>query len=148
MILPLKNYHLAAIAKVLNYPMNFQTGRIKNRIMSLFAPKIKAKEASRIEIIEAFCRRDADNKPIYVKNDKNQDVYDLTPENLEKYNAEHKALINEPCPVDFPESMKLDVGPFKMFINNSPIELSAIDQAIIEEVMTAIDEMAAEIKKA
>lgn len=67
--------------------------RIRNKVMNYFTPLTAAYQADRTQILEKYCKKDADQKPI-VENGK----YDFTEENEPKVREEMEALITSEIP--------------------------------------------------
>ncbi len=141
--LKLKSYHLDPLMKVINYPMAFFKGRIKNRFMAIVLSQAQALEKNRLEILTALCEKDADGKPIVEQStdEKGKPVssYKLSDENKVKWNEEFNKMMTEECVIDITPSLKTDLGPIKDIINTSPVELDNNQVMIIEEVITVLE---------
>ena len=151
MQITLKNYFLESIAKALNYPnQSFQVGRSKMRIMKLIDEKRIANNSNRVEILETLAEKDDAGKPkmkkVMVPDQKNPELppklqmqYDLTPENLAKFNDEFNIMMQEDCVLEVPESMASDLNVFKGLIANSQAkDLSDADIVILEDALEAM----------
>lgn len=132
--LKLKNYTLETLAKVVDYPMAFQRGRVKNRFMKIVIEKLQAVEKNRIEIIKELAEKDKDGEPIIEEN-----AYKLSDENKVKWQKEYQKLMSEDCIIDLVPSLKVDIGEIKSIINNSSVVLDSMQTAIIEEIVTALE---------
>ena len=142
----LKNYHLEGISKALNYPnQNFQVGRSKIRILKLLNEKSKVLETSRLEMLTALAAKDDKDKPIMkdvmVQRNPNmppqaEQQYDISGENLIKFNKEFTEMMQEDCIVEIPDSLKNDFSMFKGLLANSQAkDLTDSDIVVIEEVL-------------
>lgn len=139
--LNLKNYQLNVIGKALNYPMKFQTGRVKNQFVKLLAEKAELMEKSRIEMLKQLCEKDTDGKEIIEANN-----YKFTEKNQKKFNEEYEKLVQEVCSIDILPSLEPVISEVKQMINNSTVELQSYEVNTIEEVLKAFDEVSPSTK--
>ena len=130
----IKNYHLATFMKVLDYPMAFAKGRVKNRLMSILAQKAQALEKNRIEILNTLCDKDKDGKPVMEKGS-----FKLSDKNKKKWDEEYQKMMMEDCIIDVTPSIKSDLGPLKDIINTSTVELDTQQTVIVEEIITSLE---------
>jgi len=138
----LKNYQLDSLIKVVGYPMPFVKGRIKNRFMTPIIEKAREVEKNRLEIINTLCEKDKDGKPLIEGN-----AFKLSDENKEKWQKEYEKMMKEDCIIDVTPSFKLDLGPIKDIINQSPVILDDQQTIVMEEIMTAIELIKPKTKK-
>ncbi len=135
--LTIKNLHLPALLKILNYQMPFQQSRLKRSFLKLFADKYKAIEESRLEIIKELCLKDETTGKEVVVNGQ----YQFSPENQEKWAKEYADLMNEDCIIDIPGDLENKMGEVVTMINNSPIPVNDAngETQALEEILTAIE---------
>lgn len=131
----LKNYQLNTIGKVLNYPLAFQLGRVKNRFIRVLSDKNSLIEGSRQEMAKDLSDKDDTRIPLTENGQ-----YKFTKENLEKFNEEYTKLMNEDCIIDVGPALEADIPTIKQMINNSAVTLLAHEVAQVEEVLEALNE--------
>lgn len=130
----LKNYHLISFMKVLNYPMPFAKGRVKNRMLIILSQKSEALEKNRIEILNGLADKDKDKKPILKNNQ-----FQISDKNRVKFEEEYNKMMQEDCIIDITASIKGDIGPIKDMINTSTVNLDPNEIKNVEEVILALE---------
>ena len=145
MELKLFNYYFGSLEKALNVPNpDFPTGRSKMKIIKLFGEKMQFIETSRLEILNSLCEKDekGEKKMVDGVNKKGQPTknFDLTPENLAKYNEEYAKLMQEECIIDIPDSMRHDLSVVKGMLSTSQAQgLGDGDILVIDETIKAME---------
>ena len=137
----LKNYQIESFIKVLSYPMPFSKGRIKNRFMSILMEKAHLIEKNRLEIINELVEKDKENQAIIENGSFKMG------QNATKFQEEYEKLMKEDCIIDITPSLKVDLGPIKDMINKSDIILDNQQTAIVEEVMTELENIKPKAEK-
>ena len=115
------------------------------RIVKLLDEKSKVLEASRLEMLESLCVKGEDDKPLMKKVMVQRDPqfppklemqYDISEENLAKYNEEFTAMMKEDCDVEVPDILRNDLSIFKGLLANSQAKnLTDSDIVVIEEIL-------------
>jgi hypothetical protein len=118
--------------------------------------RIKEYDTKRIEIVEKFCKKDEQGKPLYIAQVDNfnnvQNVYDFTPENREKFTEEFKILSSEYADdlADFEASVnefaflmneEIEIDIAKISFKNIPEDIN------ISNIIKFIEEPQEEIEK-
>ena len=133
-ILKLQNGFLQTMVKVLTYDMPLLQGRMRNRLFALLDPKIKELNKNRLEICNKFAEKDAEGN---VKMDEeNQFIF---PVGEMKVFEELASLFNEDCLIDFPPSMRSDVGGLKGLIEFSTVKLSPLEVSQADAILKAFE---------
>jgi hypothetical protein len=132
--LNLKNYQLNTLTKAIDFSMSFAKSRVKNRFLTILAPKLQAIEKSRLEILNELCDKDKDGKPVM-----NKEGFQLSDKNRKKWDEEYNKLMMEECIIDVTPSLKADLGTIKDILNTSTVEVSTQQTVILEEVMTSLE---------
>ncbi len=139
----IKNFQLDSMFKVMNYPMNFQRGRVKNKFLGILRDKHQVVNNSRLEILNDLSEKDEEKKTPILENGQ----YKLSDENRLKFNDEYTKLMNEECVIDVLPSWEKDVPHIKMIINDSPIDLTDQEISDVDAVLEAMSDKKPEEKK-
>lgn len=115
--------------------MKFQRGRIRNRFLKMLEPKMTAFEKNRLELVHEFAVIDKKTKNPLVENGN----YKIEDSKMEKFNKEFRSLVSEDCIIDILPSTEKEIGDIKQIINETPLELGNADIEMLEEILTAFN---------
>jgi hypothetical protein len=119
----------AGLDVILGKELPIKTGYWLARFLDKVGVEFKAMETARIKLIKKYAKKDKDGEPMMkkVKDGKPQE-FDLTNDNMKKFQAEYGELGKEEFEIDF-KAIKLDqLGDIKL----KPIVLVQLGK-IIEE---------------
>lgn len=92
------------------------------RNIELINKELEMYEKTRIKLLKSFAKKDSDGNPIIKKND-NQEFYDLSEENLQKFNEDISKIINENVDLDLQKISLDDIDS----VGLTPFQISLID---------------------
>lgn len=92
------------------------------RNIELINKELEMYEKTRIKLLKSFAKKDSDGNPIIKKND-NQEFYDLSEENLQKFNEDISKIINENVDLDLKKISLDDIDS----VGLTPFQISLID---------------------
>lgn len=100
------------------------------RFLDKIGIEFKAMDKARIKLIEKYAKKDKDGKPMMkkVKKGEQPKEYDLTDNNMKKFQAEYGELGKEEFEIQFTAIKLADLGDIKL----KPIVLIQLGKIIIE----------------
>jgi hypothetical protein len=130
--LKIKNIDLEALIKATTIDLNFERSRVRNQFVKSLEPAIELKEKSRKEIIDKFCKKDKDGKPIL-----NNGMYEF--EDIEKVNAEYNKLMQEEITIDIPSNIEEKLMVIKDIIIGNDRKIPMGESRQLEVIVDALD---------
>ena len=93
------------------------------RFLDKIRSEMEAMEKARVKLVEKLAKKDKDGKPIMKKaKDGEPQQYDLTDENIAKFQAEYNELGKEEFEIDFKPIKLVDLGDISLkSISNSSL---------------------------
>lgn len=137
-VLELPRYTLSLLYRLLNVPLHGQQSRARNRVGQLVKDQVNYIEEERVKMIEGFAIKGKDKQPLR-KMEGDEEVYDVTPENMAKYRKEFDEFMHEPWVVVITPANKMDFSLIKPLILESKIPLETVDGYAYEEMCTAFE---------
>jgi len=131
--LKIKNADLETLIRATTVDLTFERSRARNQFLKAIEPALELKEKSRNEIIEKFCKKDADGKPVVGKNN----MYEF--EKPEEVDAEYQKLMAEEVTIDIPPSIEEKLAIIKDIIINSDRKLGFGESKSLEVIVEAIE---------
>ena len=120
----------AGLDVILGKELPVKTSYWLARFLDKVGVEFKAMEAARIKLIEKYAKKDKDGKPMMkkVKKGEQPKEFDLTDDNMKKFQAEYGELGQEEFEIDFKPIKLEQLGDIKL----KPIVLIQLGK-IIEE---------------
>ena len=131
----LKNYHLQYILGLLELPLHGADARKRNQFVALLRAPLLAIDDERAKIMKEYAEKDEKGEPKI----KEGNVYDLTPENMQKANKEYLDLLNEDFVLDVLPSTQPIIEEAKKLLANTTREMDMREGALYDEVMSAFE---------
>lgn len=135
--LTFKNYQLQVLANLLDTPLHGQEMRSRTRFLRvLMAQGDEINDIRKAKLIE-LAEKDKDGNPKMVADQPHQ--YDLSPENLAKFQEFYKELMQEPTVIDILASNVDDIRNVYNMLSKLPTALGAADAEEYELLMEAFE---------
>lgn len=137
-VLAIPRYALALLYRLLNIPLHGAQSRARNRFGNLVKDQVNYIEEERIKMIEGYAKKGKDKQPLR-KMDGDEEVYDVTDDNMVKYRKEFDVFMHEPWLLDVTAANKQDLALIKPLVLESKQTVEMVDGYAYEEVCTAFE---------
>jgi len=117
--LSIKNYLLEFTYKLLDMPLHGKELIARNKFVKILADKMRELEIGRIDLIKEYAKKDKDGKP-KIKKESNE--FDLSEENLTKFQVEYTNLLKSEAIIDILDSNREEIKIVGDIILNSKRE--------------------------
>lgn len=140
-ILILKNKHLLFLISYLNkFVIAGNESRQRSRFIASVIERTKEMDVERVKMLEKHSNKDKDGKSIKIKSEKG-DSYDLSIENMTKFQNEYNDYMNEDFILDIAEGNKEKIRKVKELILNSTIPVAEIEAVLYNEVCECFEKV-------
>lgn len=140
----LVNFHLMyllgspsnGLRGMLDVPLHGRALRARNRVVAILRERGSDQEANRIAILKELAEKDEKGEP-KMKADKSG--FDLTPENLAKFQQQYNELLNEPMVLDVLPSNADDLRLALDVLRNTTVDMDIKTSEVWEFVIAAFE---------
>ena len=135
--LNIKNLYVNFLYGALDVPLHGEERRARTKFAEIVRAKLQEIEDARIDLLKQYAEKN-DKGELIIKEDKN---YDLSQENLEKFNEEYRKYLDEMWVIDILPSNKVNLKMIRDIMKKSNKQYQTAEGEIFDRLLDEFEKI-------